>query len=261
MRLRIRHEITCRFGTPARNLVAILRLCPRSHEGQHVTDWWIDADIDCSLKAGSDEFGNVTHRFSAKGPLDEVRIAAAGDVLTFDTAGIVRGTLEPLPSEIFLRETALTLAETALRDFADAVAESEAEPLGRLHALMEAVNTEMHCDPGQDIGRAGEAFARKSGSPGSHAHVFIACARHLGIPSRFVGGYLMQGPGADALCHAWAEAHVPRLGWVGFDTVNNVCPQGGHIRCATAFDALGAAFVRGTHPENTSHLLKAAAAA
>lgn len=261
MHLRIRHEISCRFGSPARNLVSILRLSPRSHEGQHVTDWRLDADIDCSLKAGRDEFGNLTHTFSAKGPLDEVRILAAGDIDTFDTAGIVRGTVDLLPHEIFLRDTPMTVGEPALRRFAEGVTANEVQPLGKLHALLEAVNSEMRCDPSLDLRPAGDAFADKNGNAASHAHVFIACARHIGIPSRFVSGYLMHGPSGKAACHAWAEAFVPGLGWVGFDTVNNLCPKGEHVRCAAGFDALGAAFVRGMHPGNTTHVVNIAALA
>ena len=57
-----------------------------------MTDWWIDADIDCSLRVGHDEFGNVTHTFSAGGPIGDIRISASGVVDTFDTAGVTRST-------------------------------------------------------------------------------------------------------------------------------------------------------------------------
>jgi transglutaminase-like putative cysteine protease len=46
--------------------------------------------------------------------------------------------------------------------------------------------------------------------------------------------------------HAWAEAHVPGLGWVGFDVANCVCPTDAYVRIAIGLDALGAAPVRGT---------------
>ena len=260
MHLRIRHEITCRFGSPVRNLVAVLRLCPQSHEGQHVTDWRLDADIDCSLKAGRDEFGNNIHTFSARGPLDGVRILAAGAIDTFDTTGIVRDTMEPLPSDIFLRDTVLTAADTELRRFAGGAASKEAGTLGKLHALLDTVHLEMGCDPALDVASADTSFALKSGNAASHAHVFIACARHLGIPSRFVSGYLANAQKGEAACHAWAEAYVPGLGWVGFDTVNNLCPEGEHVRCAASFDSVGAAFVRGIPPDRSAHLLKIALA-
>lgn len=253
MHLRVHHEITCRFDSPVRNLVAILRLCPQSHEGQHVTRWHLDADLDCSLKAGRDEFGNITHTFSARGPLEGFRVLAAGDVDSFDTAGLVRGTMEPLPTEIFLRETALTSVATALRGFAEDIARRDTQLLGVLHELLASVHREIACDPALDVASAEDSFALKRGNAASHAHVFIACARHIGIPSRFVSGYLVKAADENAACHAWAEAHVPGLGWVGFDTVGNLCPRDEHVRCAAGFDAVGAAFLRGPHVRDTRH--------
>ncbi len=253
MHLKIRHEIRCSFETSARNLVSILRLSPRSHEGQHVSDWWIDSDIDCSLKAGNDEFGNLTQTFSARGPLKAITITASGSVDTFDTAGVTRGTAERMPPDIFLRETPLTTADATLREFADDVAASESEILGKLHALMDKVNGWASHEPSSsDPAAAGSAGESTSG-PKNQAHRFIAAARHLGVPCRYVGGYLVEDGGPA--CHGWAEAYVPGLGWTGFDPASNLCPQGAHVRVATGFDALGAAFIRGTDPRRTVHLV------
>ncbi|HEX4766108.1 MAG TPA: transglutaminase family protein [Lichenihabitans sp.] len=255
MQFRIRHEVRCRFDPPVRNVMAIVRLSPRSHEGQHVTEWWIDADLDCSLRSGDDEFGNLTHTFSSAGQLREVTIAATGLVDTFDTAGVIRTTAERLPVEIFLRDTPLTTTDKAVRAFVTACTAEGTTMLGRLHALMGAVNAELALDSGADILSAAEAFGGKSGGRGSHAHLFIAGARFLGIPCRFVNGYLVWGESGEATCHGWAEAFLPDLGWVGFDPLNNLCPRGEHVRCAVGFDAVHAAFVRGLPPEATTHKL------
>ena len=261
MHLNIRHDISCRFDLPARNLVSILRICPRSHDGQHVSDWWIDSDIDCGLKMAEDEFGNITHRFSAGGVIEQMTLSASGQVDTFDTAGVTRGSAERLPPEIFLRDTPLTAADADIRQFAETATAKEATELGKLHALLGGINAALAVESSDDARSAADAFARKSGGIGSQAHVFIACARHLGIPSRFVGGYLVRGRSDEAACHAWAESYLPDLGWVGFDPVNNLCPRGEHVRRAAAFDALGAALVRTVHSENVTHALKIAAMA
>ena len=79
-------------------------------------------------------------------------------------------------------------------------------------------------------------------------HIFIAAARSLGIPARYVGGYFHRDDGVieqDA-GHAWAEAFVPELGWVGFDPANGICATDAHVRVAVGLDYLGAAPVRGT---------------
>jgi transglutaminase-like putative cysteine protease len=94
---------------------------------------------------------------------------------------------------------------------------------------------------------AAQAFEDGRGVCQDHAHIFIGMARHLGIPSRYVTGYLVTGDGQDATAsHAWAEALVPGLGWVGFDAANGVCPTDHYVRVAGGIDAASVAPVRGT---------------
>ncbi len=260
MHLRIRNDIRFGLPVPARNLTVLLRLSPRSHEGQHVTGVRIDADIDCSLRIGQDAFGNVTHSFSAAGPLESFTVTAVCDVETYDAAGMVRGGAERLPIDIYLRDTELTELDAGLRRFAERATATEAEPLGKLHALMHAVHGEVAFEdkppePGVPVvsPTAAQAFAAKAGDASSHAHIFAAAARHLGLPCRHVTGYLLRdGVGTSSAAHAWAEAYVERLGWIGFDSVEELCPNGHHVRVATGLDALGAAFFRGVGAEGTS---------
>ena len=92
-----------------------------------------------------------------------------------------------------------------------------------------------------------EAFARKGGTGADLTHIFIGAAHSLGIPARFVGGYFHQAEaGVEQSGHAWAEAYVEDLGWVGFDPANGFCPMDAHVRVAVGLDALGAAPLRGT---------------
>ncbi len=95
---------------------------------------------------------------------------------------------------------------------------------------------------------AADAFARQHGTPGDLSHVFVGAARSLGIPARYVAGYYRRGDGAtpQQAGHAWTEAFVPDLGWVGFDPANGICPTDAHVRVAIGLDALGAAPVCGT---------------
>src|SRR5215472_13836486 len=75
-------------------------------------------------------------------------------------------------------------------------------------------------------------------------HIFLGAARSLQIPARYLAGYLCGRAEPEGGGHAWAEAYVPGLGWVGFDTVNCVCPADAYVRVAVGLDALGAAPVR-----------------
>jgi transglutaminase-like putative cysteine protease len=249
MRIRISHTISYAYAEPARHITQILRLTPRDHDGQHVMSWRIEPTIDGRLRATQDPFGNVVHTFSADGPIAEMAIQIDGLIETTDLAGVVRGTIERVPIDVFHRDTLLTTPDEALRGFAiDAVREA-GTPLSQMHALMEALHAETVCvETGQRTGvGAAAAFAAREGIPQDIAHVFMTCARHLGIPARYVSGYVAQSdslPHASG-AHAWAEVHLDDYGWIGFDAANGLCPIDTHVRVAAGLDFADAAPVRG----------------
>ena len=105
MRIRISHETVYRYEQPARGVIQTLRLTPRNHDGQYVESWRIDVSENCQLEQHEDAFGNITHVFSADGPLSELRVLVEGEVDTQDTSGVVRGTIERFPPSLYLRET------------------------------------------------------------------------------------------------------------------------------------------------------------
>ena len=87
-------------------------------------------------RAGDDALGNVTHSFNVDGPIVSLVISVEGELETQDTAGVVRGTVEPFPPGLFLRQTDLTQADEAIRDLGTAAwSEAGGEVLGFLHAL------------------------------------------------------------------------------------------------------------------------------
>jgi transglutaminase-like putative cysteine protease len=94
---------------------------------------------------------------------------------------------------------------------------------------------------------AAQAFAQGAGVCQDHAQIFIAMARHAGVPARYISGYLLAGEEQGALheTHAWTEAWVEGLGWVGFDVSNGLCVTPHYVRLACGFDAYDAAPVRG----------------
>jgi transglutaminase-like putative cysteine protease len=92
-----------------------------------------------------------------------------------------------------------------------------------------------------------DAFGIGRGVCQDLSHIFIACARHAGTPARYISGHLARSDGVveQEASHAWAEALIPDLGWVGFDAANGICTGERHVRVATGFDYLAAAPVRG----------------
>ena len=248
MRIRISHETAYAYEPAARSIIQVLRLTPRSFEAQYVVRWRISTDVDCTLRQGEDSLGNIVHSFSHPGPIERVAVTAEGEIETFDTVGVVRGAVEPLPPDIFLRAAPLAEANGALRKFAEGVVGDKREPLDRLHPLMDAIFETMTFDPAptSSTTTAAEAFALRRGVCQDFAHIFIACSRWLGIPSRYVSGYLVRPDGASQNAgHAWAESHVPDLGWVAFDAANDTCTNEHYVRVAVGFDSQSAAPVRG----------------
>ncbi|CAN2535349.1 hypothetical+protein [Methylocapsa aurea] len=248
MHIRVRRETTYRYAEPAKAAIQKLALTPRNYDGQHVLDWRIDVDRDCRLRACEDAFGNVVHTIYVDGPLEALTTVVEGAVETFDTAGVARGAIERFPPELYLRETPLTEADPALCDFAREATARPAAALSKLHALVDALHEAVIVEeePASGAGTAADVFARRRGAAQNLAHVFIACVRCLEMPARYVSGYALRAD-AGAAVHAWAEAHVPGLGWVGFDPTTGASPDETYIRVAVALDHLGAAPVRAAH--------------
>lgn len=246
MRIEIRHEITYLCERPAHPLLQVLRVTPCSYEGQHVEGWRIDLDCDCRLRQSDDCFGNVVDTVGADQPLRRVSIVAQGQVVTTDTAGLVRLAVERFPPAFFLRSTERTEIDAAIRDFARQAVGAIASPLDRLHALMSALHDTIAFDPqAQPAPSAAKAFVAGKGTARDLAHIFIAAAREIGAPARYVSGARVpDDPDRDDAAHAWAEAHVPGLGWIGFDPAHCLCPTENYVRIAMALSHHGAATVR-----------------
>lgn len=251
MRIRIVHDTVYTYEQAARGLIQILRLTPRDHDGQHVREWRIEPSVNGRLTAREDGFGNLVHWFTADDPTDALTVRVTGEIETFETSGIVRGAVERLPDLFYLRDTPLTEASPELKVFADKVAgEGERAPLAILHRLLAAVHGTMSFEPGPTSAStsAAQSFEAGKGVCQDLAHVFLAAARHLDMPSRYVSGYFRRDDGGDdqTAGHAWAEALVPGLGWVGFDPANGLSATEAHVRVAVGLDYLGAAPIRGS---------------
>lgn len=251
MRIRVVHDTIYSYEQPARGLIQVMRLTPRDHDGQHVREWRIEPSVDGRLTAREDGFGNLVHWFTADHPAEALTVRVTGEVETFDTAGIVRGALERLPDPFYLRETPLSLASAEIQQLAEgAAAAGDGAILPVLHRLLAAIHERIAFTPGPTSAStsAAQSFEAGKGVCQDLTHIFIAAARHLEIPARYVSGYFRRADGVDDqdAGHAWAEALVPDLGWVGFDAANGISASEAHVRVAIGLDYLGAAPIRGS---------------
>ncbi len=244
MRIAVTHTTSYHSDTPARAVQA-LRLVPRSLRGQTVLSWQVRVEGAGGGLRYTDAFGNAVELMASHGPTTSVVITAEGVVETEDTAGVVGFPPEAVVPAVCLRNTALTEADDAIRAFAATCRRETA--LATLHAVLDGLHAAVAYETGTtgSFTTAAAAFAAKRGVCQDHAHIFIAAARSLGLPARYVTGYLLTEE-ADAVAHhAWAEAMTPDLGWVGFDAANGQCPTDRYVRLAAGLDAAEAAPVRG----------------
>lgn len=247
MRIRVDYSTIYDYAVPAMDVLQLLRVQPRGTETQHVIGWRIDTDTDGHLRRSEDAYGNITHMFYPDGPVRRMALHVTGEVDTVETHGILSGTAEPLPATVFLRTTPLSAPDADIIQFARRQVQGDA--LATCHALTAALYEGFTFDP--DVTHAhsdaAHAFQIKAGVCQDYAHVFVAAARSLGIPARYVSGHLVRADGmiTQPAAHAWAEAMVEGLGWVGFDPTNGVSTTEAYLRVAVGLDYLDAAPIRG----------------
>lgn len=249
MQIRIEHATAYSYDEPVRYAVQELRLTPVDTRGQKIIDWRIEAPgIE---RAGSwiDGFGNRVHLISQNGDHGDLLIRASGLVETANCDGIVGHLPNMPPAGVFTRVTALTEADRAIEALAAGFRSRHRDQIALYHALMAAIRERMKFDTGHTDATTTAAAALKAGHGvcQDFAHIFLAICRRLGLPARYVTGYLVANEGEAEVeaNHAWVEAEVAGLGWVGFDPANGICPDEHYVRLACGLDATTAAPVRG----------------
>lgn len=256
MRISILHVTRYIYAAPASYSVQALRLTPPEFDGQSVVDWTIRAPGIERAATFRDGFGNRAHLVAISGTHAEVAIEAQGIVETTDLHGMVPGLPEVAPVRVYLRETPFTAPDDAIRELASRA--RDADPVARLHQLMDGVADAIAYVVGETHSEtpAAEALRNGRGVCQDHAHVFISAARSLGIPARYVNGYMVAEEGSPAEAHhGWAEAWVEGAGWVGFDPANRICPTERYVRLAAGLDAASAAPIRGSRRGGDSEQL------
>jgi transglutaminase-like putative cysteine protease len=234
-----------------------LRLTPSDNPAQKVLNWGIEAEGIAEAAHYLDGFGNRVHLITHTRPYERLSIAAFGEVETSDRGGVLGKLGEQVNPRLFLRSTPRTASVPAIDAIADEVGEKGA--LDKLHQIMEliAARVAYDTDATQADTTAAEAFAAGHGVCQDHAHIFIAAVRQLGVPARYVTGYLhVESEGTAPAHHAWAEAWIDDLGWVGFDPANHICPTERYVRLACGFDSVSAAPITGTRRGGGAEELK-----
>ncbi|WP_308916334.1 transglutaminase family protein [Jannaschia sp. LMIT008] len=246
-RLRIRHSTTYRYDAPVPYGLLQTRLTPKSRAGQQVLSWATEVEGGAVQTQFDDQNANRVQLISHEAESTEICVTAEGEVEVEDRAGVIGAHGGYVPLWMFLRATDRTRRGPGtlalVRDL-----RGQDDPLRQMHALSAAIREAVTYATGTtDVGMAAEeAVAAGTGVCQDHAHIFVTCARLLDRPARYVSGYLrMDGRDEQDATHAWAEAHLDGLGWVGFDISNGISPDARYVRVATGLDYGEAAPIRG----------------
>lgn len=247
MRLSIRHTTRYHFDHPATYGLQQLRKTPKSSHSQRVIAWETVIEGGRKELSYDDHHHNVVELISFEKDTTELVVSSRGEIEVEEANGVVGPHLGPAPLWLYRRTTPRTKAGAGVKALLRETA-GEGE-LARLHALMAAIYDAVSYEVGasEPDWSAEDALAAGKGVCQDHAHVFLAGAREMGLPARYVSGYLLLDDRIEQeAMHAWAEAHVDGLGWVGFDPANKISPDCRYIRVATGLDYSDAAPVTGS---------------
>ncbi|OZI16492.1 transglutaminase family protein [Bordetella genomosp. 7] len=241
----IRHVTQYRYTAPVSYSVQTLRLTPRTDEHQRTLRWRIDAPG--ALEQQVDAYGNITHMLTLRRPHDHIELCVTGQVEIAPLSdGRLRQEENRLPVHAYCVQTSLTQADDTVRDFARAALPQGLRTPADVLELASAICDRVMYEPGTtDVTTAASQVLRLGhGVCQDHAHLFLACVRGLGVPGRYVSGYLYT-EAEHAASHAWADVWLDGLGWTSVDITNRQFASDCHCRLAVARDYDSASPVRG----------------
>jgi len=248
MILHVNHVTTYQYDAPVNYSLQQIRLTPKERDYQRVKRWDIDIEGGKKELRYSDHHANIVDVVSLFPGQDKITIRCSGEVEVTDTSGVVGQHRGFMPLWAFRQPTKLTQPGANMQALVNELGTDFAGDVERGHALSALIIARMPYETGRtDTGTAAEqALGAGHGVCQDHAHVFISAMRLLGYPARYVSGYLMMNDREhqDAT-HAWAEAHLDGIGWVGFDVSNGYSPDDRYIRVATGLDYTDASPVSG----------------
>ncbi|NCP19005.1 MAG: transglutaminase family protein [Erythrobacter sp.] len=248
MRLRVDHETRYTYDTPVAYGLQQARLRPKDTRGQKVLDWTVTIEGGATELSYEDHNGNCVDLIGIEPGQTETSIRCVGLVDNTEGDGVLGEHRGFLPLWHFRRSSPLTKAGEGVRKLVDGLEDTDPGDVGTGHRLSAAILDRVGYEGGNTHTgtTAEEAINGGTGVCQDHAHIFCSAARLIGLPARYVSGYLMMNDRVEQdASHAWAEAYFQGIGWVGFDISNGYSPDERYIRVATGIDFREAAPLSG----------------
>ncbi|WP_407303415.1 transglutaminase domain-containing protein [Acinetobacter sp.] len=240
MKLMINHQTHYQYTDQARNSIQYIKMTPTTNLHQQVQAWNVSVPGEKQVK--SDAFNNVWITSSQRQPYSQMTIMAQGIVeINPNTQFGVDIAINP---KLFLQSTPSTMCNAEMKSFAECYVPRRNR--GNLMVLSEAILNYIPYVPNQTSVQTSaiDAFECRQGVCQDHSHVFIAMCKHLGLPARYVSGYLFVPNTSHLASHAWAEVFLENS-WYCFDTSNQLFVPNSHIYVAIGRDYWDVAPVRG----------------
>jgi transglutaminase-like putative cysteine protease len=267
----IRHLTKFQYSKTVSESVMEMRMHPRSDSNQRCLSFTLSVSPRCRVFSYRDHLGNNIHHFDIPGEHEQLVIVAESLVEQQPLAAIPlsldSGAWNELDSIVgagdyweMLLPSEFACPTDALKKLAHELGVVRRDdPLGILHELNEKIYDHFEYVPKStrvdspiDV-----AIESRKGVCQDFAHIMIALVRQLGIPCRYVSGYLhhnkeVHDRSTSDATHAWIEALLPQLGWVGFDPTNRLVATDRHIRTAIGRDYSDVPPTKGTYRGRTS---------
>jgi transglutaminase-like putative cysteine protease len=253
-RFEIEHTTVFTYTGPITETMMELRLMPLDGHGQRLLDFTLEINPRVKVATYRDGYGNLVHYFNLLRAHQKLRVTSRSLVEMGDGAAAEEAD-DALVWD-FLRFRAPVTDEPGVRALAarHAPADPESGPAveDALDNLTLAISRDFTYDPAVTnvYTEVAEVLELRAGVCQDFAHLFIAGARAMGVPARYVSGYIhVPGEGGvmEGASHAWAEAWVPGAGWAGFDATHPVRAGENHVRVAVGRDYRDAAPTRGVY--------------
>ena len=260
MLLNIEHTTQYHYPDKINGIVQSTKLIPSEYNGLKIFEWNVKRDSKNEGSKYIDAEGNNIMSYSEHSGVESIKFSVTGKVETLDTNGVFKSKFDKLSPYIYLRNTYLTEPSREICDLANAANENQNDSIQTAHNILSFVAESIEYTPYTTNSNtsAAEAFKQGKGVCQDQAHIMISAARFLGIPARYINGYMHNNKNSSEFqsTHAWAELFFENLGWVGFDPTNMCSPDERYIRVSSGLDANCAAPIKGTIYGSSSENLK-----
>ena len=260
MLLNIEHKTRYEYSETISGVIQSTKLTPSAYNGLKIINWDVNRSCGEDGISYTDSQGNIIKTYSNYEAISDIEFIVFGKVETANTNGIFTSETDKINPHSYLRNTNLTEPNSEIIDLALSSNEVSNDQIEVSHDLLINIAKVVEYTPytTNTFTTAAESLKQKKGVCQDQAHIMISAARYLGIPARYINGYMHNNMNSSEFqsTHAWAELFFQNLGWVGFEPTNKCCPDERYIRVSCGLDANYAAPIKGITYGASSEKLK-----